>query len=438
MDTLEAHNVRLPLALALLKRRAKLSRRRPHEGLRAIVKRRSKLRLLSPHFRRAGRLCFMWAEHLRREAATNIDLHTALRLYRAILAGGSPKQRVQAREKLLLMLCQNEGHDTKSIRRLLHAGGFECRLAPAVLRYSRSAPPANIPAALQPPAGAAAAIDGALPAGMLGFVQKAFAPASPFWREHGYKVGVSPFFSYVHSLEGPPRCAFDRVLRLLRQRIVDAGFAAASEAKYAEWWAHRRPHGAGHQLHFDSDNEGTGGIRNPIVSSALYLTGGGVGGPTLVTNQRRVGPNSGLATRGWLVLPAVNRYLIFDGGLLHGVVPGRGLAEAEAGSSDCRRISLMVAFWPQIRQREATRAAAAMPFPYEMVGRRVPEPGCSWPALFDWPKEGDVSFRSQADLPVASSIHVPLRPIQPVWQPTNADKDLAREMPAYDEAFQGA
>ncbi len=43
--------------------------------------------------------------------------------------------------------------------------------------------------------------------------------------------------------------------------------------RYAEWWAHCRRHPAGHQLHFDSDDEGTGGVRNPIISTVIYLTG---------------------------------------------------------------------------------------------------------------------------------------------------------------------
>ncbi|GFH19189.1 uncharacterized protein HaLaN_16096 [Haematococcus lacustris] len=51
----------------------------------------------------------------------------------------------------------------------------------------------------------------------------------------------------------------------------------------------RRPHTAGHQLHFDSANEGNegrqGAVSNPLVSSVLYLTDA-VGGPTLVTPQR--------------------------------------------------------------------------------------------------------------------------------------------------------
>lgn len=90
---------------------------------------------------------------------------------------------------------------------------------------------------------------------------------------------------------------------------------------------------SGHQLHFDSDNEGIGGIRNPIVSSVVYLSAASgeneettlsegratcaaaIGGPTLVTDQCMGGP---LATQGWLAYPAVNRVTLFDGRVLHG------------------------------------------------------------------------------------------------------------------------
>jgi hypothetical protein len=52
-------------------------------------------------------------------------------------------------------------------------------------------------------------------------------------------------------------------------------------------------------MHFDSDDEGVGGVRNPIISTVIYLTDG-VGGPTLVTDQV-------LATA-----PSINRLLRLD------------------------------------------------------------------------------------------------------------------------------
>lgn len=54
----------------------------------------------------------------------------------------------------------------------------------------------------------------------------------------------------------------------------------------------------------------------------MYVTGE-VGGPTLVTTQRLTSKR--LAEKGWIVHPRVNRVCIFDGGVLHGVIPGRGV-----------------------------------------------------------------------------------------------------------------
>lgn len=54
----------------------------------------------------------------------------------------------------------------------------------------------------------------------------------------------------------------------------------------------------------------------------VYVTGD-VGGPTLVTTQRLASKK--LADRGWIVHPRVNRVCMFDGGVLHGVIPGRGV-----------------------------------------------------------------------------------------------------------------
>jgi hypothetical protein len=61
-------------------------------------------------------------------------------------------------------------------------------------------------------------------------------------------------------------------------------------------------------------------VRNPIVSTVLYLSEG-VGGPTLMTNQYL--EDTKLAARGWLAFPKLNRLVVFDGSYLHGVIPGR-------------------------------------------------------------------------------------------------------------------
>lgn len=44
-----------------------------------------------------------------------------------------------------------------------------------------------------------------------------------------------------------------------------------------EWWAHCRDHTSGHQLHFDSENEGVGiggQVRHPLFSAVVYLSEG--------------------------------------------------------------------------------------------------------------------------------------------------------------------
>lgn len=61
-------------------------------------------------------------------------------------------------------------------------------------------------------------------------------------------------------------------------------------------------------------------VRNPIVSTVFYVTGE-VGGPTLVTPQA-FGETT-LASHGWMVSPRVNRLTVFDGSVLHGVIPGK-------------------------------------------------------------------------------------------------------------------
>ena len=41
------------------------------------------------------------------------------------------------------------------------------------------------------------------------------------------------------------------------KEVGEMGEGEGEECVYAEWWVHTRPHSSGHQLHFDSDNEGT-------------------------------------------------------------------------------------------------------------------------------------------------------------------------------------
>jgi hypothetical protein len=169
--------------------------------------------------------------------------------------------------------------------------------------------------------------DDTLPPALLRALQSGFAASSPFWRIHGY--GDAPFFSYLYRFEDKPRSSLEQAIRHLHACAVSVNPAVA-RARVAEWWVHSRPHSHGHQLHFDSDDEGRGGIRHPIQGSVCFVAGG-VGGSTLVTNQRLA--HSTLASQGWLVEPRTNRYLMFDGRYLHGVIPGPGPGPAAPGAA---------------------------------------------------------------------------------------------------------
>ena len=62
----------------------------------------------------------------------------------------------------------------------------------------------------------------------------------------------------------------------------------------AEWWLHSRPHTAGHQLHYDTDEQrlrSGAGVHCPLVSTVLYLSGAAAAGPTVVLDQVHLPPS---------------------------------------------------------------------------------------------------------------------------------------------------
>ena len=157
---------------------------------------------------------------------------------------------------------------------------FRWRLARSVLRYRRGGqgPGASTSDGTGASRGEGEArivrsADGALPPWCLARLAEALAPASRFWAAHGYDPTggrpPAPFFSYVHEL---PRAGelpqagegegdgMDAVVRCV-WRAAARVWPAVRGATRAEWWAHCRPHGAGHQLHFDSDAEGNTEVR---------------------------------------------------------------------------------------------------------------------------------------------------------------------------------
>ena len=145
----------------------------------------------------------------------------------------------------------------------------------------------------------------------------------------------------------------------------------------------------------------------------VCLSPKGVGGPTLVTDQ--TSGDTTPAASGWLVHPRYGRLTVFDGRFLHGVVPGRG---APPGGAAARRITFMLAFWPDIETRPGEAPGAARPPPVR--GLDVPPPTKA-------ERGAGGQRRGRAVRPAR---------VAPVWE-TLAGAPAEGLLPSYDECFVG-
>ena len=284
----------------------------------------------------------------------------------------SPKDYRKAGERLSLLYLQS-GRPHKAQPGLQFLG-FTCRLAEHVLNYpmpakneivkrpknkrnmsknknknknKKNAPPCCI-------------LDDFLTKSEFGHLQSVFDdPKAAYWTDHNYRIDPpSPYFSYVLNLSKHKDGFLGKLIHKVAKcpKLLQK-FPQLKQARYVEMWAHNRPHASGHQLHFDSDDEGKGGVRNPIISTIMYLsTSQNIGGPSLITNQRL--SSTKLASKGWLAHSQPSRLVAFDGQVLHGVVPGKGIP-----SSLQRRVTLMMAFWKDIQVRPGNTPGSARPWP---------------------------------------------------------------------------
>jgi hypothetical protein len=362
--------------------------------------------------------------------------------------GLNREQFNQAGEKYALLLCQS-GRCRKAKKGLVSMG-FTCRLAQQVLDYpsdddycksniddtttTSDIREQNFKKKKQlssPPC--CQIIDGFLSKSEMERLRVVFeSPTASYWTDHQYTVEPpSPYFSYVISLDqirenkynGGNNTQFGFIGQLI-QKIVSCPLLndrfprLQSNAKFVELWAHNRPHASGHQLHFDSDDEGRGGVRNPIISTILYTTEG-AGGPSLVSNQKLT--DSKVATQGWLAHPRSQRLVVFDGRVLHGVVPGKGVREG-------RRVTLMMAFWDDIKIRDGDEPGSARPFPTPAINVTS-----SWASQLVTPLPGNSNNISHESCVETDPIQ-----LDTIYE-TLDGKPWKRGMgmPSYDEVFQG-
>lgn len=364
---------------------------------------------------------------------------------------------VVAGERLALILLQSGR--VQEADEILHELGYTCRLARSVFQ------PETIIESIQRPRMSSTLIpcqvwDSFLPLGLLRKLQSIFCPVdAPYWTDHHYRVEPpTPYFSYLvplndvlpstssENVSSNCNTLLARVIQQVYQQIaVTFKPIIANAATACELWAHNRPLPTGHQLHFDTDNEGCDRtLLHPLVTCILYLSAAGVGGgPTLITNQRLVSPHA--ADRGWLASAQENRAVLMDGRVLHCVVPGRVIVEpsetkdavspaagkktnpeTEAPSAQQhRRVTLMLAFWKRIRLRDEATHGAARPLPGN----------ASWAQALQQPVE-DKEATVTTDATMQS---VPPTALSHVYESVPEGKPWTRQMglPAYDQVFQG-
>jgi hypothetical protein len=332
----------------------------------------------------------------------------------------------EAAEKLSLIYLQSGRAGLADA--ILQQLGYQCRFASHIFNYTTLITNIQAPPHQQEDTQSQALPKNELcrgfnnflsPSELNGLLQVFANPHSTYWTHQHYTVEPpSPYCSYIIPLADLHTFGtLGQIIHKVQSALSTWQPAIQTQAHSCELWAHNRPHATGHQFHWDSDNEGCGAVRHPIVSAILYLSS--TGGPTIVTHQRRASRH--VATYGYACLPHVNRCLAFDGRLLHGVIPGHNGSDSQQ-----RRVSVMLAFWKTIAIRSGPAPCAAL----------------AWPLAA--PEEWAVTLTRTPSNDNDSTIEPPCVPYEPVYLP-HIYEDLQGKpwprrhvvMPAYDEVYQG-
>ena len=203
---------------------------------------------------------------------------------------------------------------------------------------------------------------GVLPQHLYEQLCETFSPSAAFWSESDYQNrGYFSFFEDIIDVDktNKPKNLIDDVV--VNHLLPLAKLAVPSETIVGyEWWAHTRALEAnlGHQLHFDTDEALLAQeqkVTHPVVSSVLYLTGNKskeetTAGSTIIFNQT---PDSTtVASEVYVSQAEDEKYMIFPGNCLHGVLPcsGKGNSDSDptTGIDDdtpVQRLTLMFGFW---------------------------------------------------------------------------------------------
>ena len=138
----------------------------------------------------------------------------------------------------------------------------------------------------------------------------------------------------------------------------------------------------------------------------------------MVTNQKL--GDSQLATKGWMAHAKRKRLVAFDGKVLHGVIPGKGVTEDKTN----RRVTVMLAFWEHIQVREEPGFGSARPFP----GSKFQE---------KWLQQLRNKFGANWDEQQKPKYAAPI-PLDHVYESLDGTPWTPQMgLPEYDEVFQG-
>mmetsp|Transcript_20748 Transcript_20748/g.31405 ORF Transcript_20748/g.31405 Transcript_20748/m.31405 type:complete len:588 (-) Transcript_20748:1271-3034(-) len=255
-----------------------------------------------------------------------------------------------------------------------------------------------------------------------------FAPDAAYWKESDY--AHRGYYSYFFDIDEPSNLIEDVIVNHLLPLAKGKCKNPSDKIIGAEWWPHTRPIQAnlGHNLHFDTDEsilEQEGVVSHPLLSSVLYLTSGygSTAGSTVILNQSPDSKEE--AKECWSCKPGENSFMVFDGNLLHGVLPCPGQLDTRPShpkeitwgdtqrdpDSVPHRLTFMVGFW--------TRRV-----PDKMKGRKVygpcgmlPQRECTeWvKQIYDYPKLVERSKTME-------ETQVPK--ISPAWQHISAKEDI--------------
>jgi len=202
-------------------------------------------------------------------------------------------------------------------------------------------------------------VDDVLPAPLLRALTAAVdrvGPRASYWKTFWYPLAS-------------PENVVERAIDALAPRVP-------GDFSGVEWWLGRMDtRRVPLDFHHDRDLaefEASGRVRHPAISSVLYLSTP-VGGRLAVTNQRLVRRGTALtlrpevATRFETERPEANRFVRFDGRLLHGVLDASDAvpnAPVRRIKGNFLRISLVVNWWRRrpldSRRWSGTRAYRAL------------------------------------------------------------------------------